>query len=171
MNDYKKLAIGLSILLGIAGLFIIYSSYPLLTGKTMILETRPIDPFDLMRGQYLSISYDISSVPSIVDVKKDDSVYILLKVDSKGISRYDGASLEKPTGKDFIKGIIKEDTKDQMRIEYGIEQYFFERNAQLPTTNITVQIKVDKSGQARISRLLHNGEPINIKYISPSIIS
>lgn len=34
--------------------------YTHLTGTTVILETRPIDPYDLMRGYYQTLSYKIS---------------------------------------------------------------------------------------------------------------
>lgn len=34
--------------------------YTHITGKTVILETRPVDPYDLMRGYYQTLSYKIS---------------------------------------------------------------------------------------------------------------
>ncbi len=36
--------------------------YTHLTGTTVILETRPVDPYDLMRGYYQTLSYTISDV-------------------------------------------------------------------------------------------------------------
>ena len=51
-----------------------------------------------------------------------------------------------------------------MNIQYGIEQYFFERNAHIDTRNMTVEIKIDASGNARIAKLLSNGLPANITY-------
>ena len=51
-----------------------------------------------------------------------------------------------------------------MRVEYGIEQFFFERNAQFPQNDLTVEAKLSSSGQARVVQLLHQGKPINITY-------
>ena len=36
------------------------SAYTYFTGKTVILETRPVDPYDIMRGYYQTLSYKIS---------------------------------------------------------------------------------------------------------------
>ena len=49
-------------------------------------------------------------------------------------------------------------------MEYGIEQFFFERHAELPTRNITVEVSVANSGRAKLSQMLYNGEPIEIEY-------
>jgi uncharacterized membrane-anchored protein len=37
------------------------SIYALATGTTVVLKTMPVDPFDLLRGYYQTLSYDISS--------------------------------------------------------------------------------------------------------------
>lgn len=171
MKSNTRLIIGLVILLGIISVFISYLSWPLLTGKTIVLATRPIDPFDILRGQYIQINYEISNLPAILEAKKNDLVYIILKEDENGIWRYQEASLTVPKDKTFIRGKITSIYNNQISVEYGIEQYFFERNAQLPTTNLTVEAKVDSSGQARISKLLHNGKPVEIEYKNMSITS
>ena len=55
-----------------------------------------------------------------------------------------------------------------MRVEYGIEQYFFERNAQFETRDLQIKVKLGDSGQARITQLLRNGKPIEITYTNKS---
>ena len=37
------------------------SIYTLATGTTVVLKTMPVDPYDLLRGYYQTLSYDISS--------------------------------------------------------------------------------------------------------------
>jgi uncharacterized membrane-anchored protein len=37
-----------------------------LTGKTIILQTMPVDPFDFLRGYYQTLSYDISRPDSLM---------------------------------------------------------------------------------------------------------
>ena len=34
--------------------------YTFMTGKTVVLQTAPVDPYDLLRGYYQVLSYDIS---------------------------------------------------------------------------------------------------------------
>ena len=174
MDQYKRLFMGLFLLIGVAGSFILYLSWPLLTGKTLILATRPVDPFDILRGQYIIINYEISTIPSIEGAKEKSNVYVLLKEEKSGdnkIWRYKNAFLNKPKNGDFIKGNIKSIYGDSMSIEYGTEQFFFERNAEFVTANMTVEVKVDNSGQARIVELLMNGKSLNITYKKPTLTS
>ena len=171
MKQYTRLILALVVLIGIAGTFILYLSWPLLTGKTIILATRPVDPFDILRGQYIIINYEINSLPLIEEAKQGDSVYVSLKKDENKIWRYQSASLNKPQEGDFIKGAIRSVSGGDMAIEYGIEQFFFERDAEFPQRDLTVEVKISSSGQARISKLLHEGKPINITYKKPSLTS
>ena len=171
MKSIFRLIIGLVVLLGIAGSFILYLSWPLITGKTVILATRPVDPFDILMGQYININYDISNIPTIENAKDGNDIYVIIKEDKDNLWKYREASLTVPKDQIFINGKIKSVYGNQMRIEYGIEQYFFERNAELPTTNLTVEVKISSSGQARISKLLHNGKPVELEYENVSITS
>ncbi len=168
-KEYVRLLIVLLVLLGIAGIFILYLSWPLLTGKTVILATRPVDPFDILRGQYIVINYEISNLPLIEGAVEGESVYVIIEEDAEGIWRYKDVSLVKPSSGDFIKGTIKS-IIGGMRVEYGIEQYFFERGASLPTRNLQVEVKLSSSGQARIVQLLQDKKPINIIYKNKSFI-
>lgn len=168
-KEYKKLIIVSLIAVVILGVFILYLAWPLLTGTTIILDTRPIDPFDPLRGQYMTLNYEISIIPKIEKVNPGDSVFVSLKEDN-GIWRLSKASTTKPDTGVFIKGTIKSVGTD-MRVEYGIEQFFFERNADVPTRNLTVKAKVDSSGHARIVGLLENNKPVNIIYKEVSITS
>lgn len=171
MKHNLRLVIGLIVLLGIAGTFTLYLSWPLITGKTVVLATHPVDPFDILMGQYIQINYDISNIPTVQNAKENYYIYVTLKEDENGVWRYQEASLTIPQDQTFIRGKITSIYNNQMRVEYGVEQYFFERNAQLPTTNLTIEAKMDSSGQARISKLLHNGKPVEIEYKNVSITS
>jgi uncharacterized membrane-anchored protein len=41
------------------------SMYALATGTTVILKTMPVDPYDLLRGYYQTLNYDISSFDTL----------------------------------------------------------------------------------------------------------
>ena len=171
-KEYLKLAIIIIVLLGILGGFLLYVSYPLLSTKTAILATQPIDPFDLIRGQYITIQYEIGTIPIISGATIEDNVYVILQKDENGTSHYKFASLDKPSNDNlFIKGQIKSIHGENMRVEYGIEQYFFERGAKFDTRKITVKVKLSEFGGARIAELLQNGKPIKIIYENKTLTS
>jgi len=144
--------------------FILYNQWPLITGKKIVLATQPIDPFDPFRGQYITINYEISRLSDIEGFEEKDTIYVSLKEDERGIWRFENASKSKPSRGDFIRGKVISVYGTSVRIEYGIEQFFFERHAKLPTRNITVEVAVADSGRAKLSQILHNGKPIKIEY-------
>jgi uncharacterized membrane-anchored protein len=164
MKERHRLYLALGLLLGIIAIFIAYMSLPFVFGKTIVLRTMPIDPFDVFRGQYLSINYEISSLPALKGADSGKAVYVQLQKNDSGLWQYTGSSLSKPASGDFLKGRITYIQGQQMNVEYGIEQYFFERNAEINTTNMSVELRVSGGGQARLVRLLHEGMPLEIIY-------
>jgi uncharacterized membrane-anchored protein len=163
----KKLILFAALFVIIVAITITYSAWPLLTGKTYVLKTEPVDPFDIFRGQYIIIRYEIGTLENTGltqdDVGKD--IYVKLTRDQDKTWNSAGYSLAKPEG-DYIRGEITSVNKENIRVEYGIEQYFFERNAEFQTNGMAVEVKVAKDGRARISRLLKDGKELEIRYSS-----
>ncbi|MBS3137098.1 GDYXXLXY domain-containing protein [Candidatus Woesearchaeota archaeon] len=164
MRLFVKLAVFLGILFSITGGFVLYSSWPLIFGETIVLETRPVDPFDVLRGQYIVINYEISTIPLLKNAVLGDSVYVVLQENENKTVEYNSTSFIIPSRGYFIKGTVRNIADDRMTLEYGIEQYFFERNAEFTMQNLTVAVKISSSGRAKISELLQNGKPIEMKY-------
>jgi len=79
-KEYLRLIIALGVLLFITLSFILYLAWPLMTGTTVVLATRPVDPFDLLRGQYMTIGYEISNIP-LTNVPEGTNIYVSLKED------------------------------------------------------------------------------------------
>jgi len=173
-KNYIKLVVFICIVVLGFTIAILWLSWPSLTGKTYILDVpRPVDPFDILRGQYMTIGYEVNRLVNITGVSEQDigkTIFVKLKEDNLGISRPDGIYFDKPETGDFIKGEIKSVHENSVNVEYGIENYFFERDAFIDTRNMTVEVKIGSSGQARISKLLQNGEPLVIKYRENSLI-
>lgn len=164
-KEYLKLGIIILVLLIILGGFLLYVSYPLLSTKKAILATQPVDPFDIIRGQYMTIRYEIGTIPFISGAQVGDEVYVTLLEDTVGISRYKASSLDKPSRDElFIRGKIISMSENSLGLEYGIEQYFFERNARIEARDMDVEVKLSNNGGARISRLLKDGQPVKILY-------
>ena len=151
------------IVIGVLVGFLLYNQWPLLTGERFVLATTPVDPFDPIRGQYMQIGYEISQVDT-EGFEVGDRIYVVLEEDESGIWRSLDTLKKKPSKGDFIRGKISGLSLNGARIEYGIEQFFFERNAKLPTGNVTVEVAITGSGRAGIVQLLQDGEPIDIDY-------
>lgn len=169
MKQRARLILGLIVLFGIAGTLILYLSFPLLMGTTIILKTQPVDPFDMFRGQYMTINYEINGVALPPEAKEGGAIYVSLKEGDDKVWHAEKASLSKPKSGVFIRGTARQSWRG-LGVEYGIEQYFFERDAHVPRTD-SVKVKVDSTGQARIVELLQNGSPINITYQKVSLTS
>lgn len=166
-SKLKKEVIGivlaLMIFFAIIISFVLYNQLPLSNGKTIVLDTAPVDPFDPFRGQYMIINYEISTFPN-KDFKQGDTVYVSLKEDAEGIWRFVDSSKVKPSSGDFIKGKVTNVFSNDVRVDYGIEQFFFEKDAKVPTQDITVEVKVTDSGRAALVQLLQDGKPVEIQY-------
>lgn len=52
----------------------IQSAYVQITGKPVILQTAPVDPYDLLRGYYVTLRYDISQQTTLEDLPGWDAV-------------------------------------------------------------------------------------------------
>ncbi len=171
-KELLKLGLIILVFVAIIGSFLLYVSYPLLSTKTAVLATQPVDPFDLFRGQYVVIRYEIGSMNSIPGAEVGNNVYVSLKEDVNGTARYQSASLERPTSDNlFIRGTIKSIYGNNMQVEYGVEQYFFERGATFQTRGMEVKVKLAGDGAARIVQLIENGEPIEISYENKTLTS
>lgn len=120
------------------------SIYALATGTTVILKTMPVDPYDLLRGYYQTLSYDISSfntlrkLPGWAELNRDrgqdtininQQVYVTLSkitatnsqtpVAWQPIAIGDKLSVDLSADKIAIKG-----TSNGSSIVYGLETYY-----------------------------------------------
>lgn len=102
-------------------LILIFMTIPLILtltqGSEIILETMPIDPDDLFRGEYISLNYEISDVEendlrgdliNHFDPKIDDyssiKVYTTLEKGNDGYYKIKSVSQEKPDNDIYLKG-------------------------------------------------------------------
>jgi uncharacterized membrane-anchored protein len=136
---------------------------PMLTltnGKTVTVQTEPVDPRDMFRGDYITLEYGFSDVPSSVEYKYDDKVLVRLKPDGDKQWKPIEISKNKLTpGADelVLRGIVTyTNTRRRMvRVRYGIEQVFVPegRGQNLSSADkITIELAVPESGRAVIKR-------------------
>jgi len=152
-------------------------------GTEVRLQTRPVDPRDLLRGDFVVLSYDISQVPAgslflqraparkpIVFVKlapNRDGIYGAVSVHA------DPVPVAPPEV--LIRGRVVSGTTcgpdrqafcDKLQIRYDLENYFVPEGEGRKLEQarnerkLTVVAAVLPSGRAAIKRLLLDGEPV-----------
>lgn len=117
------------------------------TGKTVWLRTAPVDPNDPMRGEYVSLSYEISNIArpmwqgKLPDIKGDRYHYMNKEKDKviwTALDNDDGDSVYHPRNvtdqrpapsstKVFIKGRVNWMSEQTINARYGIEALFVEQ--------------------------------------------
>jgi uncharacterized membrane-anchored protein len=180
LRSHKMAAAALAALIqcGIL-LFMIQSRASILkNGTEVVLKTEPVDPRDLLRGDYVTLGYSISNFPATeiegdanARVEESSPVFVTLKKGADGIWNKSRASAAPFTDlkpdEVLISGRARygftPKTSDNIRVDYGIERYYVpegegkaietERNAR----RIDAVIMVDAKGRAQIKRLLDAG--------------
>jgi uncharacterized membrane-anchored protein len=138
----------------------------LTTGRTVVLETAPVDPYSMMRGYYVRLNYQISSPDNLpvgkepIQFRNGKNYYVIMVPDQKDIWRPTEILERLPTqltnGAAVIKGTYR-----YGRIEYGIEQYYLPENQRITLEELLrdreqralVVVKISKNGQAAIVRI------------------
>ncbi|OGK54399.1 hypothetical protein A3B56_01775, partial [Candidatus Roizmanbacteria bacterium RIFCSPLOWO2_01_FULL_45_11] len=135
---------------------------------TVYLRTIPVDPRDIFRGDYVTLSYEISQFDNIpyeyipflsseghADKISGKQIYVVLEMDSTGIATARYKTLIRPEGeKLYITGTIKE-YEQPFAIEYGIESYFVPEGTgkeleRIRGRSLFVEVVIDKQGAAVI---------------------
>lgn len=134
----------------------------LVTGDTILLRVVPIDPRDLLRGDYVILSYRFSQLPPQgipgLDPNEQEGATVFVKIEpEKDGKHWRGGEIslfEPSTGK-FIQGEIH-----QNRIELGIESFFVQEGEGLKYEqaaregNLSAEIALDGAGKAVLKRLV-----------------
>jgi uncharacterized membrane-anchored protein len=181
----KTVLFGTAVLIQVALLaaMVVDRASILRNGTEVKLQTRPVDPRDLLRGDYVVLGYDISQLPAgQFRYKRSDAqkgiIYVKLAPSHDGF--YDPVSVHAdpvavtspevlirgrvlygincgPTGDSFC---------DRLQIRYNLESYFVPEGEGKKLEQarnqrkLTVVAAVLPSGRAAIKRLLIDGEPV-----------
>lgn len=138
--------------------------YTLSSGVPVLLKSAPTDPWDVFRGEYVMLEYDISWVNSENldhEEAQNKDVYVVLE---KGEKYWDAAGiyLDKPglaAGQVFIKGKINyyDEFRGQYKVLYGIESYYVEEGTGTGLQQIRsfdAQVRIDRFGGAVIENII-----------------
>ena len=161
----------------------IQSAYTLILGKTAILQTIPVDPYDLLRGYSQTLRYDISrpetlrSLPGWETLTKGNNAlitepfYVILAPRDSGQSRQPwkaiAVSRDRPLNLPTNRLALRGKMSGYTWIDYGLEAYYFPEEQQQEITRVineamnrsgekpslTVEVKIDAQG---------NGIPVSL---------
>jgi uncharacterized membrane-anchored protein len=149
-------------------------------GQEVLLSVQPVDPRDLLRGDYVTIGYNISSVSTDLFAERpqddrngrDRTVFVRLRPGEDGIweavaARYDEKPEPAPAGGELdIRGIATSSWYDDaasINIAYGIERFYVPEGegraieGNLRERAFTMTVAVASDGTAQI-KSLHDGE-------------
>lgn len=136
-----KLAIAVLLQMLILLSIVAYKQYIITTGERILLETRSFDPRDLLKGDYVRLSYEISSLNAEKfgagdKFKAGDTIYVTLGKNANGTFSPLTFGKTAPKGVTFIKGnvltaynkptgtiTVKDDSGVRHEFEYYWPQY------------------------------------------------
>ena len=152
-------------------------------GKEVTLRSRPVDPRDLLRGDYVILGYDISQLPAGALLNQPASsrnppVFVKLAPNRDGI--YEAVSVHaEPVGvtspEVLIRGTLLYGATfgssgyafgEKLSIRYSLESYFVPEGEGRKLEDLRNQGKLSvvaavlPSGRAAIKRLLIDGKPV-----------
>src|SRR3989339_695540 len=170
------LAIALQVIVVFA--IIIFKVSILAGGTDVLLRITPLDPRDLLRGDYATFQYDISNINSYYannqQIRNGDVIYIVLRQNGK---YYVVQNIQKikPIGNElFIRGRVESgglgnqpdsflDPRfggSRLHVIYGIEQYFISegagRNFSFWNKEAAARVAIDDNGNATLKQIYIN---------------
>jgi uncharacterized membrane-anchored protein len=149
------------------------------SGTEVLLKTAPIDPRDLLRGDYVTLNYDISSVPASTVVggppKEAGEMVLSVRLQKHpdgfwSIVESSFGTLEPKPDTVVLKSqpfqYYPVDADQRIRVDYGIERYYVPegqgRDLEQARSDghLSIAARVSDSGQAQIRSLLLDGKPV-----------
>jgi uncharacterized membrane-anchored protein len=152
-------------------------------GSEVKLRTQPVDPRDFLRGDYVVLNYEISSVrvPELKDQPasgKHANVYVRLAPNAEGF--HSAVSVHREpvpvtAPEVLLRGRVVSGANcggdvrrfcDRLQLNYGIERYFVPEGEGSRVEQarrdgqVTIVASVTWAGRAAIKRLLIDGKPV-----------
>lgn len=170
----KALGWGRSLFIAVAALQVLvilsfagYRELLVRVGQEVVLETVPVDPRDLFRGDYVTLRYRVSSLLSCQEAAVGQTVYVPISKGADGVT-YEGSFARlsvsdalKELGLDdvFLRGrVVRGAPVQACEVEYGIESYFVPegtgKEIERLRGQLKVRVSVNEDGQAVIKGLI-----------------
>ncbi len=168
---------------GLLGWLVADRAMLIANGREIRLAVVPVDPADLFRGDFVTLSYGISRIASTdVDGDNDfawqDPIYVTVGDDGAGGWKATAISHAPPASGVFLKGTVREigsggacagvSECTLYTVEYNLEQWFVpegtghEIDQARDGHQVSVDVAVADDGRAALKRLLVDGQ---VKYV------
>lgn len=149
------------------------------SGSEVLLKTAPVDPRDLLRGDYVTLSYDVSQIPSSMvsgatpETAGRHPLWVRLARQADGFwSATEAAFTPLPPKQDTVVlrtlpfAVFAREGPTTYLVQYGIERFYVpEGEGRAIETEqrekaVTVAVRVASDGRAQIRTLLIDGKPV-----------
>jgi uncharacterized membrane-anchored protein len=146
------------------------------SGTVVLLETAPVDPRDLLRGDYVILNYKISTIPASLfpaglAQETPPGMPVFVRLEKRGeFHEVQTASLEPIDGDaehPVLRGKISARwaagvnnlTNRSLHLDYGLERFYVREGTGNPQGTLTVEASVSRSGIAAIRQVFVDGKP------------
>lgn len=139
-----------------------------MTGTVVTLELVPVDPRDLLRGDYVIINLAIGRIAKTVEgaesLRAGQTVFVELEPDGEGPARPLSVSPNHPqSGKLAIAGSVRSSTAETVWIDYGIDAFFLPEGEgraieRLDTSRVLLEVAIAEDGRSLPLNLLIDGK-------------
>ena len=163
MNIKKTIYIISAIWLLIISVWTIKNEIILANGREVILETVPVDPRDIVMGDYVILNYEITDIlKRNDDYKIGDTVIVKLFPNDENIATYFRIDKKRKPSDLIIKGKVVNcravniwTFSKRKCVKYGIENFYVKEGTGLELQKKLrngglVKVSIDKHGNAKI---------------------
>lgn len=141
-------------------------------GSVVLLETRPVDPRDLLRGDYVVLEYAVNSIPrdkfsSPVATNLPTGQPVWVQLEQEGefhqVAQASTEPIDSEENRPVLRGTASYSWRatgtNTIRVEYGLERYYVAEGTGNPNGKLTVEVAVPKSGRGLIRQVFVDGKP------------
>lgn len=147
-----------------------YHEYVRQNAPVLLLKGRPVDPQDLLRGDFMILSYDIGNVTlptdstrSAKDIGDGTDVWVLLERKDRYYEAVQASrgNLNPKLGQVLVRGNQGSawTITENLQVRYGIERYFVPEGKGSPRFKLMeVEVSVSPTHRLYIKRVLLDGK-------------
>ncbi|MCV0426942.1 MAG: GDYXXLXY domain-containing protein [Roseibium sp.] len=139
-----------------------------MSGTVVPMELVPVDPRDLLRGDYVIINLAIAristDVPGTDSAEIGERIFVGLRSEGKGPAKPVVVARDrKDAGRLAIEGTVNRITGDFVQVDYGIDAFFLPEGEgrfieDLDTSRVMLEVAIDEEGQSLPLTLLVDGK-------------
>jgi uncharacterized membrane-anchored protein len=143
-----------------------------MSGREVTLAMRPVDPRDLLRGDYVIVNLEINRIdaglfPKGTAFSEGDTAYVLLEADADGVGRPVGVSRQAPDGgKLAIRGYLASPPgAATVAMDYGLDAFYVPEGAgkaieQIDANQLRLVVALTQSGKSAPLRITLDGKTL-----------